>query len=256
MPIYRFGTEEQKREWLPALCAGEQLAAFGLTEPGGGSDGRRNADHRPARRRRVGHQRLQGVHHQLRHRHHLAGHGRRDHRRPRRRRQGDLRDHGARRARPGFTVGGRRTRRSAGAPRTPSELFFDDVPRAGGEPARPAGPRLRPVPAAPWTRAGSRSPRWPSGWPRAASMSALRVRRASASRSARPIGEYQAIQFKIADMEARGHTARLAWYDAAARMAAGAAVQEGGGHRQADRLRTPRWTTPGTRPRSSAATGS
>jgi alkylation response protein AidB-like acyl-CoA dehydrogenase len=38
MPIYRFGTEEQKREWLPRLCAGEMLGAFGLTEPGGGSD--------------------------------------------------------------------------------------------------------------------------------------------------------------------------------------------------------------------------
>jgi short-chain 2-methylacyl-CoA dehydrogenase len=38
MPVYRFGTPEQKREWLPALCAGQRLAAFGLTEPGGGSD--------------------------------------------------------------------------------------------------------------------------------------------------------------------------------------------------------------------------
>jgi short-chain 2-methylacyl-CoA dehydrogenase len=38
MPIYRFGTEEQKREWLPQLCSGEALGAFGLTEPGGGSD--------------------------------------------------------------------------------------------------------------------------------------------------------------------------------------------------------------------------
>jgi short-chain 2-methylacyl-CoA dehydrogenase len=38
MPIFRFGTEEQKREWLPALCTGEKLAGFGLTEPGGGSD--------------------------------------------------------------------------------------------------------------------------------------------------------------------------------------------------------------------------
>jgi alkylation response protein AidB-like acyl-CoA dehydrogenase len=38
MPIYRFGTEEQRRRYLPALCAGEKLAAFGLTEPGGGSD--------------------------------------------------------------------------------------------------------------------------------------------------------------------------------------------------------------------------
>ncbi len=38
MPIWRFGTEEQKRRWLPPLLAGEQLAGFGLTEPGGGSD--------------------------------------------------------------------------------------------------------------------------------------------------------------------------------------------------------------------------
>ena len=38
MPIFRFGTEEQRQRWLPELCAGERLAAFGLTEPGGGSD--------------------------------------------------------------------------------------------------------------------------------------------------------------------------------------------------------------------------
>ena len=38
MPIYRFGTDEQKREWLPRLVTGEMLGAFGLTEPGGGTD--------------------------------------------------------------------------------------------------------------------------------------------------------------------------------------------------------------------------
>lgn len=38
MPIYRFGSEELKREWLPRLTAGELLGAFGLTEPGAGSD--------------------------------------------------------------------------------------------------------------------------------------------------------------------------------------------------------------------------
>src|SRR5262249_46731227 len=38
MPLYRFGSEDQRRRWLPELCAGERLAAFGLTEPGGGSD--------------------------------------------------------------------------------------------------------------------------------------------------------------------------------------------------------------------------
>src|SRR5882672_879067 len=37
-PIYLFGTEEQKREWMPRLCSGERLGAFGLTEPEAGSD--------------------------------------------------------------------------------------------------------------------------------------------------------------------------------------------------------------------------
>ncbi|MBK9180843.1 MAG: acyl-CoA dehydrogenase family protein [Acidimicrobiales bacterium] len=37
-PIFRFGTEEQKQRWLPDLCAGRALAAFGLTEPEAGSD--------------------------------------------------------------------------------------------------------------------------------------------------------------------------------------------------------------------------
>ena len=38
MPIFLFGNEEQKREWLPNLASGKKLAAFGLTEPGAGSD--------------------------------------------------------------------------------------------------------------------------------------------------------------------------------------------------------------------------
>ncbi|MEV6526203.1 acyl-CoA dehydrogenase family protein [Longispora sp. NPDC051575] len=38
MPIYRFGTEEQKKTWLPDLLSGKRLAGFGLTEPGFGSD--------------------------------------------------------------------------------------------------------------------------------------------------------------------------------------------------------------------------
>jgi short-chain 2-methylacyl-CoA dehydrogenase len=38
MPIFLFGSEEQKREWLPELASGRKLAAFGLTEPGAGSD--------------------------------------------------------------------------------------------------------------------------------------------------------------------------------------------------------------------------
>jgi short-chain 2-methylacyl-CoA dehydrogenase len=38
MPIWHFGTDEQKQRWLPPLARGEKLAGFGLTEPGGGSD--------------------------------------------------------------------------------------------------------------------------------------------------------------------------------------------------------------------------
>jgi short-chain 2-methylacyl-CoA dehydrogenase len=38
MPIFLFGNDEQKREWLPDLASGRKLAAFGLTEPGAGSD--------------------------------------------------------------------------------------------------------------------------------------------------------------------------------------------------------------------------
>jgi short-chain 2-methylacyl-CoA dehydrogenase len=38
MGIYLWGNDEQKREWLPELCSGRKLAAFGLTEPEAGSD--------------------------------------------------------------------------------------------------------------------------------------------------------------------------------------------------------------------------
>jgi short-chain 2-methylacyl-CoA dehydrogenase len=38
MPVYRFGTEEQRQRWLPDLCAGRALGGFGLTEPDAGSD--------------------------------------------------------------------------------------------------------------------------------------------------------------------------------------------------------------------------
>src|SRR5918995_1634165 len=38
MPVYRFGTQTQKERYVPALAEGRELAGFGLTEPGGGSD--------------------------------------------------------------------------------------------------------------------------------------------------------------------------------------------------------------------------
>jgi len=37
-PLYAFGSEEQRAEWMPRLCSGERLGAFGLTEPEAGSD--------------------------------------------------------------------------------------------------------------------------------------------------------------------------------------------------------------------------
>jgi alkylation response protein AidB-like acyl-CoA dehydrogenase len=37
-PVYLFGSDQQKRDWLPQLCSGERLGAFGLTEPEAGSD--------------------------------------------------------------------------------------------------------------------------------------------------------------------------------------------------------------------------
>ena len=73
-PILTYGTDEQKQQWLPDLVAGRALAGFGLTEPEAGSDAGATRTRADARRRRVGDQRRQGVHHQLRHRDHLAGH--------------------------------------------------------------------------------------------------------------------------------------------------------------------------------------
>ena len=37
-PIYAFGSDAQKEEWLPQLCSGQKLGSFGLTEPEAGSD--------------------------------------------------------------------------------------------------------------------------------------------------------------------------------------------------------------------------
>ena len=37
-PLYAFGSDEQRDEWMPRLCSGERLGAFGLTEPEAGSD--------------------------------------------------------------------------------------------------------------------------------------------------------------------------------------------------------------------------
>ena len=220
MPIYRFGTEEQKQR----VAARRSRA---------GRAARRVRAHRARRRLR-----------RRRHPHHRP---------PRRRRVGDQR----RRRRssptpaptspswspsprsPATAPDGRKeisaimvpagharvhrraasTPRSAGTPRTPascSSTTSGCPRRTWSASAAAATPSSCPS----WTRAGSRSPRCRSGWPRAASTSRCATP-TSARRSATPIGSYQAIQFKIADMEARAHTARLAYYAAAAKMLRG-----------------------------------
>ena len=69
------------------------------------------------------------------------------------------------------------------------------------------------------------------------------------------IGEYQVLQFKLADMEARTHVARLAYYDAAARLLDGRPFKKEAAIAKLVAPTRP-WSTPGRRPRSSAATGS
>ena len=52
--IWRWGSEEQKERWLPAMHRGEAIGCFGLTEPDAGSDPGDDADAREARRRPTG----------------------------------------------------------------------------------------------------------------------------------------------------------------------------------------------------------
>ena len=119
MPIYRFGTEEQKAH-LAAPARHRRGAGRVRPDRAGLRLGRRRrADPGGARRRRVGHQRQQGVHHQLGHRHHGGHRGRRGHRRAPDGAQGDLHDPRAvRHAR--ASPSSPDTPRSAGAPRTPT----------------------------------------------------------------------------------------------------------------------------------------
>ena len=57
-------TEEQKQRWLPKFCTGELITAIAMTEPSGGSDLAALKTHCRPRRRRLGAQRLQDLHHQ------------------------------------------------------------------------------------------------------------------------------------------------------------------------------------------------
>ena len=61
--LAKWGTDEQKRAWLPPLCSGESLGCYALTEPGSGSDPGSLTTRAERDRRRVGAQRLEDLHH-------------------------------------------------------------------------------------------------------------------------------------------------------------------------------------------------
>jgi alkylation response protein AidB-like acyl-CoA dehydrogenase len=217
MPIYRYGTPQQRAQWLPKLTSGEALAGFGLTEPGFGSDAGGmqtravlDGDHWVINGSKAfitnsgtditalvtvaavtgtnpdGGKEISAI---------IVPSGT-----------------------PGFTVQPGYSKVGWCASDT-HELTFDDcrVPAGNllGERGRGLAQFLRIL---------------DEGRVAIAALAVglaqgcvdESVRYAGQRRAFdRPIGDFQAIQFKIADMEVRAHTARLAYYDAAARLLAG-----------------------------------
>jgi short/branched chain acyl-CoA dehydrogenase len=217
MPIYRFGTDEQKARWLPDIAAGRALGAFGLTEPGGGSDA--GATRTTARlendewvingskcfitnsgtditsvvtvtavtgEKPDGGKEISAI---------LVPAGT-----------------------PGFTTSGKYSKVGWNASDT-RELFFDDVRVPAdnllGERGRGYAQFLSILDEGRVAIAALSV-----GLAQGCVDESLRY---AHEREAfgHPIGEYQAIQFKIADMETRAHTARLAWRHAAEKLVRG-----------------------------------
>ena len=218
MPIFRYGTEAQKREWLPALCAGETLAAFGLTEPGGGTD---VAGAMKTRARLEDGQwvidgsksfitnsgtsitAVVGV---------AAVTGTREGGKP------EFSTILVPSGTPGFTVAPKYSKVGWACSDT-HELAFDGcrVPSENllGERGRGYAQFLATLDEGRVAIAALAT-----GLAQGCvdeSLSYVRERSAFGG----PIGRFQALQFKIADMEVRAHNARLAWWHAAAKMAAG-----------------------------------
>ena len=100
------------------------------------------------------------------------------------------------------------------------ELSFSDCRVPARTPPGRARAAATPTSCPSSTRAASRSPRWPPVSPRRCLDESLKYAKERTAFGA-PIGKNQAIAFKIADMEVRTHTARLAWYRAAERMMRG-----------------------------------
>ena len=216
MSVYRFGTEAQKREWLPQLTSGRALGAFGLTEPGGGTDAGATMT---TARLDDGHWVINGSKQFITNSGTdltklvtvTAVTGERDGKK-------EISSILVPVPIPGFTAGPAYNKVGWNASDT-HPLTFDDVrvPEENllGERGRGYANFLRIL---------------DEGRIAIAALSAGAAQgcvdesvKYAREREAfgRPIGRYQAIEFTIARMEARAHTARTAYYDAAALMLAG-----------------------------------
>ena len=219
MPINLFGTEEQKREWLPRLCSGEILGAFGLTEPDGGSDAgatRTTARLDPD----TGEWVINGTKCFITNSGTditgfvtvTAVTGRKADGRPLI--SAILVPSGT----PGFTVGAPYSKVGWNASDT-RELSFADVrvPAANlvGDEGRGYAQFLRILDEGRVAIAALAT-----GLAQGCVDESVKYARERHA-FGRPIGANQAVQFKIADMEMKAHTSRLAWRDAASRLVTG-----------------------------------
>jgi short-chain 2-methylacyl-CoA dehydrogenase len=219
MPLFRYGTDAQKAQWLPKLITGEQIAAFGLTEPGFGSDAGGTATRAildPSTNEWI----INGS------KAFITNSGT------------DItafvtvtavtgtKPDGSKEistiivpsGTPGFTVAPGYSKVGWCASDT-HELHFDDcrVPEANllGQRGRGFAQFLATLDEGRVAIAALST-----GLAQGCVDESLKYAHARHA-FGKPIGDFQAIQFKIADMEMRAHTARLAYYDAAARLLAG-----------------------------------
>ncbi|MFI9275959.1 acyl-CoA dehydrogenase family protein [Kitasatospora sp. NPDC052896] len=228
MPIYRFGTEEQKREWLPRLTSGELLGAFGLTEPEGGSDAgatRTTARFDEATREWVingtkcfitnSGTDITGLVTVTALTEPLARSSEEDGKPSARR---EISSIIVPAGTPGFQVSKKYSKVGWNASDT-RELSFTDcrVPEANllGQQGRGYAQFLRILDEGRIAIAALSTGLAQGCVDQSISYAATR------HAFGRPIGANQAIQFKIADMETRAHVARLAWRDAASRLLLG-----------------------------------
>jgi short-chain 2-methylacyl-CoA dehydrogenase len=219
MPLYRYGTQEQRQRWLPRLCSGEALGAFGLTEPGGGSDVA-GAMRTRARLEEDGEWVIDGSKSFITNSGTsitafvavAAVTGTRKDGKP------EISTIIVPSGTPGFTVAKKYSKVGWSASDT-HELSFDGcrVPEENllGHRGRGYAQFLATLDEGRVAIAAVST-----GLAQGCvdeSLAYMGEREAFGG----PIARFQALQFKIADMEARAHTARLAWYHAAARMVAG-----------------------------------